>query len=80
VVASTSWVPTARQLVEYQESIDALDVATVALGEAVAQALAGNVGATFHEAELEEEDGNAVWKIELLSDAGAEIEVEVAAN
>jgi hypothetical protein len=80
VIGSTSWVPTARQLDEYQESIDALDVATVTLGDAVAQALAANAGATFHEAELEEEEGNAVWKIELLSAAGAEIEVEVAAN
>ncbi len=80
VVGSTTWVPTAHQLAEYQESIDALAVATVTLGDAVAQALADNPGATFHEAELEDEGGNAVWKIELLSAAGAEIEVEIAAN
>ena len=80
VIGSTTWVPTARQLEEYQESIDALDTATVTLGDAVAQALAANPGATFHEAELEDEDGGVVWKIELLSAAGAEIEVEIAAD
>ena len=80
VIGSTTWVPTARQLEEYEEAIDALDTATVTLGDAVAQALAANPGATFHEAELEDEGGGAAWKIELLSAAGAEIEVEIAAN
>ena len=80
VTGSVTWEPTARQLEEYEESIAALDVATVGLADAAALAFAAHPGASFHEAELEDEDGVVVWKIELISAAGTEIEVEVAAD
>jgi uncharacterized membrane protein YkoI len=78
VVASRTWTPSAMQLANYQDKIDALGAVTVQVRNAVSAAVTG--GATVSEVELESEDAGPVWKVKFVTPAGVEDESEVDAS
>ncbi|MFM7052132.1 MAG: FG-GAP-like repeat-containing protein [Planctomycetota bacterium] len=80
VVYTTTWTPTADDLVRYGDAIDVLGVVTVAATTAVNQALAANPGAQPHAVELSSEDLGPVWDVELLLANGTFVTVVVNAN
>jgi|LauGreDrversion4_2_1035121.scaffolds.fasta_scaffold29340_2 uncharacterized membrane protein YkoI len=78
VVGSRTWTPSAMQLANYQDEIDALGSVTVPARNAVTSAVTG--GATVAEVELESEDAGPIWKVKFVTPAGAEDEAEVDAS
>ncbi|MEY5032705.1 MAG: hypothetical protein RL354_1736, partial [Planctomycetota bacterium] len=80
VVASTSWVPTASQLDQYADALTVLGLVTRLPSAAVSQVVGANAGSQVRSVELDEEEGQPKWEVEILQSNGTLLKVNVAAN
>jgi uncharacterized membrane protein YkoI len=80
VVASTSWVPTASQLDKYADALSVLGLVTRQSSAAVSQVVGANAGSQVRSVELDEEEGQPKWEVEILQSNGTLAKVRVTAN
>ena len=80
VVASTSWVPTASQLDKYADALSVLGLVTRQPSAAVSQVVGANAGSQVRSVELDEEEGQPKWEVEILQSNGTLAKVRVTAN
>jgi hypothetical protein len=80
VVASTSWVPTASQLDKYADALSVLGLVTRQPSAAVSQVVGANAGSQVRSVELDEEEGQPKWEVEILQSNGTLAKVGVTAN
>ena len=80
VVASTSWVPTASQLDKYADALSVLGLVTRQPSTAVSQVVGANAGSQVRSVELDEEEGQPKWEVEILQSNGTLAKVRVTAN
>ena len=80
ILRNITWTPTAAQSDKYADSISVIGSIQLSATAAVSQALVSYPGATIHAIELEEEEGNPQWQVELVDASGFEREVRIWAD
>jgi hypothetical protein len=80
ILATVSWTPSADQLARIADEIAVLGSVTVDARAALDTAMAQHPTASFHGVELKAEDAGPVWKVELTTDQGFELDVLVDAD
>ena len=80
ILRNITWTPTAAQSDKYADSISVIGSIQLSANAAVSQALVSYPGATIHAIELEEEEGNPQWQVELVDASGFEREVRIWAD
>ena len=80
ILRNSASIPTAAQRDKYADSISVIGSIQLSATAAVSQALVSYPGATIHAIELEEEEGNPQWQVELVDASGFEREVRIWAD
>lgn len=80
ILGTVSWEPSADQLARIADEIAVLGSVTVDARAALDTAMAQHPTASFHGVELKAEDAGPVWKVELTTDQGFELDVFVDAD
>ena len=80
ILRNSASIPTAAQIEKYADSISVIGSIQLSATAAVTQALVSYPGATIHAIELEEEEGNPQWQVELVDASGFEREVRIWAD
>ena len=80
ILGNSASIPTAAQIEKYEDSISVIGSIQLSATAAVSQALVSYPGATIHAIELEEEEGNPQWQVELVDASGFEREVRIWAD
>ena len=80
ILRNSASIPTAAQIEKYEDSISVIGSIQLSATAAVTQALVSYPGATIHAIELEEEEGNPQWQVELVDASGFEREVRIWAD
>ena len=80
ILRNITWTPTAAQSDKYADSISVIGSIQLSANAAVSQALVSYPGATIHAIELEEEEVNPQWQVELVDASGFEREVRIWAD
>ncbi len=80
ILRNSASIPTAAQIEKYEDSISVIGSIQLSATAAVSQALVSYPGATIHAIELEEEEGNPQWQVELVDASGFEREVRIWAD
>ena len=80
ILRNSASIPTAAQRDKYADSISVIGSIQLSATAAVTQALVSYPGATIHAIELEEEEGNPQWQVELVDASGFEREVRIWAD
>lgn len=80
ILSTVSWTPSADQLARIADEIAVLGSVTVDARAALDTAMAQHPTASFHGVELKAEDAGPVWKVELTTAQGFELDVFVDAD
>lgn len=80
ILSTVSWTPSADQMARIADEIAVLGSVTVDARAALDTAMAQHPTASFHGIDLTAEDAGPVWKVELTTDQGFELDVFVDAD
>lgn len=80
ILSSVDFGPTSTQAEKIAAIMALLDTLNVSVAEAVAQVAGSNPGAGVHEVELKAEDKGLVYKVEIITSSGLELDVWVDAS